>query len=324
MQAASADKQVANASAPTTFGSIQEENAAHVATEKDTTSAPSASAAMFDKPAAVQQEVSTPILKAEISAPKDETKFTRPDGSVVALVVRKNSETGHAGLYINQKEVVRFRATIEGKTPYQRAQRMAESLSGFLKEGGKPEEIRPMVENGQTVLKARDVTLAVVGAVAAESLQSTPEALAAVWATQIRQALGGSPYLALSKAPAKPAVPAWKQAKGRDDWSKYIGSAWSGMASWYGGAFHGRRSADGTRFNQYSLTAAHRFLPFGTPVKVTNHRTGKSCVVRISDRGPYSHGRIIDVSRGAAAALGMISSGVAKVSVQVLPQPNKP
>lgn len=76
----------------------------------------------------------------------------------------------------------------------------------------------------------------------------------------------------------------------------------SGLASWYGPGFHGRRSANGEIYNQHALTAAHRSLPFGTRVKVTNTRTGRSVVVRINDRGPYAGGRIIDLSAAAAAS----------------------
>jgi rare lipoprotein A len=92
----------------------------------------------------------------------------------------------------------------------------------------------------------------------------------------------------------------------------------SGMASWYGPGFHGRRSASGEVFDQNALTAAHRTLPFGTQVRVTNVNTGMSVVVRINDRGPFSHNRVIDLSAGAARAIGMIGAGVAPVNLEVL------
>ena len=88
-----------------------------------------------------------------------------------------------------------------------------------------------------------------------------------------------------------------------------------GTASFY---FHGKRTANGERFNPQGLTAAHRSLPFGTKVKVTHRRSGKSVVVRINDRGPFAKKRIIDVSHGAAKRLGMVSAGVAPVIVEVL------
>ena len=87
----------------------------------------------------------------------------------------------------------------------------------------------------------------------------------------------------------------------------------SGKASWYGPGFHGKRTASGETFNTNEMTAAHRTLPFGTKVRVVNKKTGKSVVVRINDRGPYAHGRVIDLSRASAQAIGI--SGVGTVEV---------
>jgi rare lipoprotein A len=92
----------------------------------------------------------------------------------------------------------------------------------------------------------------------------------------------------------------------------------SGEASWYGPGFHGRTTANGEVFNQNELTAAHPNLPFGTQVKVTNMNNGRSVVVRINDRGPYAGGRIIDLSAAAARVLGLITSGVAPVQLEIL------
>ncbi|MEH2148531.1 septal ring lytic transglycosylase RlpA family protein [Nostoc sp.] len=91
-----------------------------------------------------------------------------------------------------------------------------------------------------------------------------------------------------------------------------------GMASYYGYDGSGNRTASGQRFNPEEMTAAHRSLPFGTQVRVTNTRNGRSVVLRINDRGPYIRGRIIDVSAGAARILGMMGSGVAPVHIEVL------
>ena len=95
-------------------------------------------------------------------------------------------------------------------------------------------------------------------------------------------------------------------------------SAGSGKASWYGPGFHGRLTANGERYNQNALTAAHRSLPFGTRVRVTNLNNGRSVVVRINDRGPFIGGRIIDLSAAAAHNLGMVHHGVVPVNIQVL------
>jgi rare lipoprotein A len=92
----------------------------------------------------------------------------------------------------------------------------------------------------------------------------------------------------------------------------------TGNASWYGGKFQGRPTANGEIFDTNKFTAAHRTLPFGTHVKVTNLRNGKSTVVRINDRGPFIQGRIIDLSKAAAEAIGMIDTGTAPVSIEVV------
>ena len=87
----------------------------------------------------------------------------------------------------------------------------------------------------------------------------------------------------------------------------------SGGASWYGPGFHGKKTASGERFNTHALTAAHRSLAFGSRVRVTNARTGRSVVVRINDRGPFAGGRVIDLSKAAAQAVGI--SGVGRVKL---------
>lgn len=86
-----------------------------------------------------------------------------------------------------------------------------------------------------------------------------------------------------------------------------------GLASYYGPGFHGRRTANGEIFNQYAQTAAHRELPFGTWLKVTNLNNDRSTCVRINDRGPYVSGRVLDVSQGVAARLGFVKQGVTEV-----------
>lgn len=91
----------------------------------------------------------------------------------------------------------------------------------------------------------------------------------------------------------------------------------TGVASWYGKKFHGRKTASGERYNQNKMTAAHRTLPFGTRVRVKNRDNGKSVVVTINDRGPFKKGRVIDVSRAAAKKLDMINSGTARVRISV-------
>jgi rare lipoprotein A len=87
------------------------------------------------------------------------------------------------------------------------------------------------------------------------------------------------------------------------------------IATYYGKEFAGRRTASGERFNPGAMTAAHRTLPFGTKVRVTNSRSGQSVIVRINDRGPFVKGRSIDLSSGAARAIGMGSTGNVRIEV---------
>ena len=91
-----------------------------------------------------------------------------------------------------------------------------------------------------------------------------------------------------------------------------------GMASYYGNELAGNRTASGERFDPRGLTAAHRTLPFGSMVRVTNVSNGDSVVVRINDRGPFSHGRVIDISHAAAREIGMHRSGTARVKLALL------
>jgi rare lipoprotein A len=92
----------------------------------------------------------------------------------------------------------------------------------------------------------------------------------------------------------------------------------SGMASYYGRELLGRRTASGERFDPTELTAAHRTLPFGSKVRVTNPRSGKSVVVRINDRGPFSRGRLIDVSEAAARRIGLFAMGHGQVKLTLI------
>jgi rare lipoprotein A len=149
--------------------------------------------------------------------------------------------------------------------------------------------------NAQTILP--DTT----GQPSEDALQAT---------NRLRRLMGGAPPLTEIEGEPEPVVQEISLGP--------IQLSIRGMASWYGPGFHGNRSASGEIFNQNAMTAAHRNLPFGTQVRVTNLNTGIAVVVRINDRGPFSRGRVIDLSAAAARAIGMIGSGVAPVTVEVL------
>jgi rare lipoprotein A len=94
-----------------------------------------------------------------------------------------------------------------------------------------------------------------------------------------------------------------------------------GMASWYGERFHGRQTASGERYDMYAMTAAHKTLPFGTMVRVTDLETRKTVIVRITDRGPFTAGRVVDLSYAAASEIGMIQAGVVRVRLDIVMWP---
>ena len=149
---------------------------------------------------------------------------------------------------------------------------------------------------------------AVVWAQTPAATAATPAAGAAPAAKAAPAAAAPVPVAAPAAAPAVAVAPA------------ATGDVTTGKAAWYGKKFNGRKTASGQRFNASALTAASNTLPFGTLVRVTNVKTKKSVTVRINDRGPKQADRIIDVTRAAAAKLGMLKSGLAEVEIKVVGQ----
>lgn len=101
-------------------------------------------------------------------------------------------------------------------------------------------------------------------------------------------------------------------------WQQRSGPAQAGMASYYHDRFHGQRTASGARYDKNRFSAAHKTLPLGTQVRVTDAGSGESVVVHINDRGPFGRGRVIDLSRAAAREIGLTRKGVALVRLEVL------
>lgn len=95
----------------------------------------------------------------------------------------------------------------------------------------------------------------------------------------------------------------------------------SGIASWYGRGFHGRKTASGEKYDMYKLTAAHRELPLHTKIEVTNLANARKVILKVNDRGPYTHTRILDVSYAAAKKLGFAQGGTAPVRIKIVSQP---
>ncbi|MEM6425338.1 MAG: septal ring lytic transglycosylase RlpA family protein [Cyanobacteria bacterium P01_D01_bin.128] len=195
-------------------------------------------------------------------------------------------------------------------TPIARATAIAALLHQLAQDGFDPGTIQVRWDDEQEhyLIEAAETPLAVfadhtilpdtTGEPAQDALQA---------ANRLRRLLGNEPPLTEIINQPEPEVPAVQ-----------VRASMSGNASWYGPGFHGRRSASGEVFNQNALTAAHRTLPFGTQVRVTNLATSAQVVVRINDRGPFSHGRIIDLSAAAAREIGLYRMGVAPVQIEVL------
>lgn len=97
-----------------------------------------------------------------------------------------------------------------------------------------------------------------------------------------------------------------------------VAQTYTGKASFYGADFHGHMSANGQVYDMYKFTCAHKTLPFGTKLKVTNLKNKRSTIVEVTDRGPYAKGRIVDLSKAAAMQLDMLAAGVTKVEVEVI------
>lgn len=127
-----------------------------------------------------------------------------------------------------------------------------------------------------------------------------------------------------ARAPAKTALPADADGdvdlRGIPSDAKPI-SVETGLASWYGAPYHNRRGSNGDLYNMHAMTAAHRTLPLGSIVRVTNVKTGHSALVRITDRGPFVEGRVLDLSQAAAKKVDVWQAGVATVRVEVLRTP---
>lgn len=120
--------------------------------------------------------------------------------------------------------------------------------------------------------------------------------------------------------PSKSSSPKHEPASSSQDHAKPI-FVETGLASWYGGPYHNRHASNGEIYNKNAMTAAHRTLPLESTVRVTNVKTGKSTIVRITDRGPFVQGRILDLSEAAAKKIDLWAAGVAMVRIEVLTSP---
>ena len=225
----------------------------------------------------------------------------------------KKGEYTPVSVYIGENEVFRITHAAGGLSPEKRAKAVTESLNVLIKTGVNPENIMPDFKSGSGIIKVNDKVLFTVDSETAKEYGMTTSELAFIWVNNVRDSLGGARIVRDFQLLTK----SLRKTPGTFV-EKYGDYRQTGFASWYGGKFHGRSAADGSIFNTNKFTAAHKSLPFGTVVQVTNMYNGKKCIVKITDRGPFVRGRIIDLSKVAANEIGMLSSGVSRVKVEVM------
>ncbi len=266
-----------------------------------------------ESPKSASENTASDALKTK-SEPKGETKKNSESVKLPSATINlqpSNSVDSPAKSADDSYENL-----LTSKNPIERATAAAALINQLNRDGIDANKIIPAWKNGNYVIKLGDRAMLKFDqqAVSPESLQNqTQDVLES--ANLLRRLLGGaSPVQEVANSPktkftARSSSPALN--------SRIVG-VMSGMASWYGPGFDGNYSASGEIFNASELTAAHPSLPFGTLVRVVNMDNNQAVVVRINDRGPYAHGRVIDISTAAANVIGLISSGVAPVRLEVL------
>jgi rare lipoprotein A len=239
------------------------------------------------------------------------------DPEIIANSWQEDDGT-YASVTLNGREIIKFKESTSNPNAEERAEEIAAKLDELLKDNKfDPEKLFPAKEGELATMRLDGATVIkfpVSDLVLTEKTQS-PTALEHSWriVNTIRTAFGVTllpqSFLKLSEFALHDAASLAKAA-----------GHFSGAASWYGGKFNGRKTSDGTIYDEGLMTAAHRSLPFGTKLLVMNRKTGDSCVVKVNDRGPFVDVRVIDLSKDAAKRLNMIGSGVATVDCLVLDQ----
>jgi rare lipoprotein A (peptidoglycan hydrolase) len=296
------------------------------------------------KPAEKPQKLASKETRLASSAKASSQKTEQPPKNQAKenfkynIAVEKYRENNYdvGSVSIGGMKVIAYRSDAGGYSSYERAKIVAKRLEKLLDSGKDLKELHPAVSNGFYVGSVDGDIIFTVDDKTANRSGLNNNALTVAWVNNLRRAFG------LPKVQRNASISTSRglDASGRPEEMIFerqeltqnsqiinmllpvapVRNALTlmGQASWYGPYFHGRRAADGSRFNMHEMTAAHKSLPFGTVVKVTNLNNNKECVVRITDRGPFIHGRIIDLSRAAAQQIGMLGSGVANVKVEVI------
>lgn len=236
---------------------------------------------------------------------------------ITATVWQENSQTC-ASVSLNGKDLIIYKEKDQNKSQSAelQAEELADKLQDLVDKGAlDANKLLPAHEGNFATIKMDGDTLLKFAVSANMGGSKDPMEVSYKIVNALRTAFNASP---LPSAFLQLAEFAEHRGPGRSGKSLQAHGIISGHASWYGGKFHGRKTSNGSRFDQDSLTAAHRTLPFGTKLLVMNRRTGHTCVVQVNDRGPFVGDRVIDLSRGAAKQLNMLSTGVALVDCLVL------
>ncbi len=219
------------------------------------------------------------------------------------IEVRRNKWGDRADVIVDGRVVMRISQTDPDLSAYDTAREIAMVIEDEISKGRGGEDIRPAISKGNEYsVRLGNSVLSLVRREEEALYGSNYWAAALDRANKMRSAFGADPF---------------SVDTARSAFTQY------GIASWYGGFFHGRTAASGERYDMNQFTAAHKTLPFGTEVLVTRLDNKKSVLVRITDRGPFIAGRIIDLSRAAAESIGLLGSGVTKVRIDILNKPDK-
>lgn len=210
-----------------------------------------------------------------------------------------------AHVTINEKNVLTIKSTGSEQSPLQRAKKIAKTLNKLQYENKlRADRILPSIRGSHFIARVDNEVIFTIDKKMAEVEKTKQSLLTMKWIDNLRSSLGGIPF-------------DYQVSRGLKNYSRGVQY---GYASWYGNVFHGRNTASGEVYNMNDYTAAHRSLPLGTPVVVTNLGTGRSILVKVNDRGPFSHPgkRVLDLSRNAFKAIAPLGSGVIKIKMDVL------
>ncbi len=257
--------------------------------------------------------VSATALALFAAAGSCQAANTWMDPEVVSTVWEEDGKE-KASVGIDGKDVVTFHAdAANGGTPADRAEQLSSQIGSVFKlKKESVQEILPSRAGGQAIIRAGNQTILTFDPPIAQGQDKDDIALGCSLkiANTIRAAVG-APLVPTAYVKYADAIASGSNPSSANE-------CFTGPASWYGDDFHGRKTSAGDRYDMNAMTAAHRTLPFGTQLLVSNRKTGKSCIVKVNDRGPYHGNRVIDLSMGAARKLNMISAGVGVVDCFVL------